>query len=46
MYHLPQGPPSYATGRVALTGDTAHACLPTALMLRGGASVARWTPPA
>lgn len=30
MYHLPQGPPSYVTGRVALIGDAAHACLPTA----------------
>jgi 2-polyprenyl-6-methoxyphenol hydroxylase-like FAD-dependent oxidoreductase len=30
VYHLPQGPPSYVTGRVALIGDAAHACLPTA----------------
>jgi 2-polyprenyl-6-methoxyphenol hydroxylase-like FAD-dependent oxidoreductase len=30
VYHLPQGPPSYVTGRVVLIGDAAHACLPTA----------------
>jgi len=30
VYHLPDGPPSYASGRVVLAGDAAHACLPTA----------------
>lgn len=30
VYHLPDGPPSYACGRVVLAGDAAHACLPTA----------------
>jgi 2-polyprenyl-6-methoxyphenol hydroxylase-like FAD-dependent oxidoreductase len=30
VFHLPQGPPSYVTGRVVLIGDAAHACLPTA----------------
>jgi 2-polyprenyl-6-methoxyphenol hydroxylase-like FAD-dependent oxidoreductase len=29
VYHLPQGPPAYVTGRVVLIGDAAHACLPT-----------------
>jgi 2-polyprenyl-6-methoxyphenol hydroxylase-like FAD-dependent oxidoreductase len=29
VYHLPEGPPTYATGRVVLIGDAAHACLPT-----------------
>jgi 2-polyprenyl-6-methoxyphenol hydroxylase-like FAD-dependent oxidoreductase len=30
VYHLPDGPPSYTSGRVVLAGDAAHACLPTA----------------
>jgi 2-polyprenyl-6-methoxyphenol hydroxylase-like FAD-dependent oxidoreductase len=30
VYHLPQGPPAYVSGRVVLAGDAAHACLPTA----------------
>jgi 2-polyprenyl-6-methoxyphenol hydroxylase-like FAD-dependent oxidoreductase len=29
VYHLPAGPSAYATGRVVLTGDAAHAPLPT-----------------
>lgn len=29
VYHLPGGLPSYARGRVVLTGDAAHAMLPT-----------------
>jgi 2-polyprenyl-6-methoxyphenol hydroxylase-like FAD-dependent oxidoreductase len=29
VYHLPQGPPSYVVGRVAFTGDAAHAALPS-----------------
>jgi 2-polyprenyl-6-methoxyphenol hydroxylase-like FAD-dependent oxidoreductase len=30
VYHLPQGLPSYVSGRVVLVGDAAHAALPTA----------------
>lgn len=30
VYHLPQGPPAYVSGRVVLVGDAAHAALPTA----------------
>jgi 2-polyprenyl-6-methoxyphenol hydroxylase-like FAD-dependent oxidoreductase len=30
VYHLPNGPATYATGRVVLAGDAAHAMLPTA----------------
>jgi 2-polyprenyl-6-methoxyphenol hydroxylase-like FAD-dependent oxidoreductase len=29
VYHLPQGPGSYVSGRVVLVGDAAHAALPT-----------------
>jgi len=29
VYHLPQGPSSYVSGRVVLVGDAAHAALPT-----------------
>jgi 2-polyprenyl-6-methoxyphenol hydroxylase-like FAD-dependent oxidoreductase len=29
VYHLPAGPSAYVTGRVVLTGDAAHAPLPT-----------------
>src|SRR5689334_21197812 len=29
VYHLPGGCPSYVRGRVILTGDAAHAMLPT-----------------
>ena len=29
VYHLANGPATYATGRVALAGDAAHAMLPT-----------------
>ncbi len=29
VYHLPDGLPAYARGRVVLTGDAAHAMLPT-----------------
>ena len=30
VYHLPDGLPSYASGRVVFAGDAAHAALPTA----------------
>lgn len=30
VYHLPQGPAAYVSGRVVLVGDAAHAALPTA----------------
>ncbi len=29
VYHLPKGPSAYRAGRVVLTGDAAHAALPT-----------------
>jgi 2-polyprenyl-6-methoxyphenol hydroxylase-like FAD-dependent oxidoreductase len=29
VYHLPTGPAAYTSGRVVLTGDAAHAALPT-----------------
>jgi 2-polyprenyl-6-methoxyphenol hydroxylase-like FAD-dependent oxidoreductase len=29
VYHLAPGPPAYVSGRVVLTGDAAHAALPT-----------------
>lgn len=29
VYHLPAGPSAYVSGRVVLTGDAAHAALPT-----------------
>lgn len=37
VYHLPGGLPSYVRGRVVMTGDAAHAMLPT---MGGGASTA------
>jgi 2-polyprenyl-6-methoxyphenol hydroxylase-like FAD-dependent oxidoreductase len=37
VYHLPGGAPSYVRGRIVLTGDAAHAALPT---VGGGASTA------
>lgn len=30
VYHLPQGPAAFVSGRVVLVGDAAHAALPTA----------------
>jgi 2-polyprenyl-6-methoxyphenol hydroxylase-like FAD-dependent oxidoreductase len=37
VYHLPGGAPRYVRGRIVLTGDAAHAALPT---VGGGASTA------